>query len=48
MSYVAVAYLAVAALVAAYVLTLAARQRLIAELAEAAAHAAPSRHTQVR
>ncbi len=43
MSYVAVAYLAIAALVAVYVLTLAARQRTIADLAEAATYAARSR-----
>jgi hypothetical protein len=36
MSYVAAAYLAIACLMAIYVYTLVARQRLIAELAEAA------------
>lgn len=43
MSYVAIAYLAVAALVAAYVYTLAARRRMIADLAEATAHSPPPR-----
>ncbi|MGQ0550386.1 MAG: hypothetical protein ACT4PY_12050 [Armatimonadota bacterium] len=43
MSYVAAAYLLAAALVAGYVLSLAARQRVIADLAEAAAHAASPR-----
>ncbi|MGH2372465.1 MAG: hypothetical protein ACRDIC_03180 [bacterium] len=42
MSYVAAAYFAVAALAAGYVFTLAARQRIIAELADAAL-TAPSR-----
>lgn len=46
MPYVAAAYLAVAALAAGYVFTLAARQRIIADLADAAlttlSHPVPS------